>query len=392
MRERTDGELVAATLAADRPAVGELIDRHRPAAGRLARRLLRDALEAEDVVQEALLQTYLRLEELRDPERYGAWLCGIAANLAKMRLRASSRGVASLDELVGGMRVPPGVLAAPDPTPEQAAETRELLRALLAAVAALPDGHRDVVLMHHVEGLSCQEVACLLGRSTGAVRVRLHRARRELRELLGAAHPDVETPVAAGRPRKERRAMIEVTLEDVVVRAAATGDDLPRVLHPLRVVLLRERDGERLLPIWVGAPEGDALAFHRGGAATPRPMTVDLAVRMLELAGATIERVHVSSLRDSTFFGEIVLRTGDAVHEVDARPSDALNLAVRVGARITVDAAVLDEAGIPAADAFRALDEERELRGAAEEDEPGEWRSLTPELAMASWPKPHGQR
>jgi RNA polymerase sigma factor (sigma-70 family) len=387
MRERTDSELVAATLAGERTAFGELIDRHRPRAVRLARRLLRDPLEAEDVVQEALLQTFLRLEELREPDRFGAWLCGIAANLAKMRLRASARGLASLEELAGGMRAPPGVLAAPDPSPEQAAETRELLRLVLAAIDALPGGQRDVVLMHYVEGLSCQEIAALLGRSTGAVRVRLHRARRELRALLGAAHPETETTVAAGGPRKEHRAMIEVTLEDVVVRVEANGGDLPRVIHPLCIVLLRERDGDRLLPIWIGAPEGDALAVHRGGVATPRPLTIDLTLRMLELADARLERVHVSSLRDNTFYAVIGLRVGDAVHEVDARPSDALNLAVRVGAPITVDARVMEEAGIATSDTFRALDEEREKHG-VQEEQPGEWRSLSPALALRPWAPP----
>jgi len=387
MHRRRDSELVAATRAGEQAAFGELIDRHRPRAVGLARRFLRDPLEAEDAVQEALLQAFLRLEELREPERFGAWLFGIVANLAKMRLRASSRGIASLEELAGGMRVPPGLLAAPDPTPEQAVEARELLRRLLTAIDGLPGGQRDVVLMHYVEGLSCQEIAALLGRSTGAVRVRLHRARHELRDLLGAEHPETETPVAAGRPRKEQRAMIEVTLEDVVVRVEADGGDLPRVVHPLRIVLLRERDGERLLPIWVGAPEGDALALHHGGASTPRPLTIDLSVRMLELAGARVDRVHVSSLRDNTFYGVIALRVGDEVHDVDARPSDALNLAVRVGAPITVDATVMEAAAIPAADAFRALDEEREKHG-VQEEEPGEWRSLSPTLALRAWEPP----
>src|SRR5262245_28673353 len=123
MPRRTDGELVAATLAGERAAFGELIDRHRPRTVALARRLLRDPLEAEDVVQEALLQAYLGLEDLRAPERFGAWLGGIAANLAKMRLRAAVR----LD-LVGGRRVPTALLAAPDPGPEEIAEAHELLQ------------------------------------------------------------------------------------------------------------------------------------------------------------------------------------------------------------------------------------------------------------------------
>jgi RNA polymerase sigma factor (sigma-70 family) len=382
MRERTDSELVATALAGGREAFGELIDRHRPRAVALVRRLLRDPLEAEDVVQEALLQTYLRLEELREPGRFGAWLCGIAANLAKMRLRAGRRRLASLEDLDGGRRVPPGLLTAPDPAPDQVAEARELLRLVGAAVDVLPEGQREVVLLHYVDGLSCQEIAALLGRSTGAVRVRLHRARAELRALLRAAHPEPEPLVAATRPRKEGAPMIEVILEDVVVRVAP--DDGVAGQH--RIVLLRERDGDRTLPIWIGFPEGDALALHRAGAATPRPLTFDLMARLLDFAGAQIEQVTVSSLRDNTFFGVVTLRSGDEVHEVDARPSDALNLALRVGARVLVEREVMDQAAVPAADAFRRLDDEREKLGL--EPEEGEWRSLTPELVMASWPFP----
>jgi RNA polymerase sigma factor (sigma-70 family) len=382
MLRRTDSELVAATLGGDRAPFGELIDRHRPRALALARRLLRDPLEAEDVVQEALLQSYLRLVELREPARFGAWLCGIAVNLAKMRLRAPARSLVSLEELTGGQRVPPGLLAAPDPSPEQAVEARELLRLVRVAIDVLPDGQREVVLLHYLDGLSCQEIAALLGRSTGAVRVRLHRARAELRERLQAAHPAFQTPVAAAPPRSKEESVIEVATEDVVVRSLPDGD----LTGKNRIVLLHEREGDRTLPIWVGAPEGDALALQLGGAETPRPMTVDLAVRMLELSAARIERVAISSLRDHTFYGVVTLRVGDEVHEVDARPSDALNLALRVGAQVVVDPEVMEQAGVPSADAFRCLDEEQEKLGLEQEE--GEWRSLTPELVMASWPRP----
>jgi RNA polymerase sigma factor (sigma-70 family) len=382
MPRHTDGELVAATLAGDRTAFGLLIDRHRSRAVALARQLLRDSLEAEDVVQEALLQAYLGLEDLRAPDRFGAWLCGIAANLAKMRLRAAARV-----DLVGGRRVPLRLLATSDPGPEQVAEARELLGLVRAAIDALPAGQRDVVLMHYVDGLSCQEIAALLGRSTGAVRVRLHRARRELRETLGAVHPATDTTAAVAGPRKERT-MVEVTLEDVVVRVATDGSEPPRLAAPMRIVLLRERAGERLLPIWVGAPEGDPLALHRAGTTTPRPLTIELTLRLLEAAGGRVERITISSLREQTFYAVVALRAGEELHEVDARPSDALNLAVRSGAPILVDPEVMDEAAITAADAFGALDDERARHGLPEDEEPAEWRSLTPEIAMSSWPRP----
>src|SRR3982751_727962 len=91
MADLADELLVAAARRGDRDAFGRLVDRHRPRALALARRLLGDAAEAEDVVQEAVLRAYLALRDLREPSRFGAWLCGIALNLARIRRRGARR-------------------------------------------------------------------------------------------------------------------------------------------------------------------------------------------------------------------------------------------------------------------------------------------------------------
>lgn len=143
-----------------------------------------------------------------------------------------------------------------------------------------------------------------------------------------------------------------------------------------------------MLPIWVGPPEGDALALQLGGESMPRPMTADLMARLVEATGARIERVVVNSLREKTFYATIAVRAGDRVEEVDARPSDALNLAVRVGASIFVDPEVMDASGIAAeeaADRMVALEREWLERDEAK-DEPAEWRSVSPDLVKALYP------
>src|SRR5207249_1832873 len=111
--------------------------------------------------------------------------------------------------------------------------------------------------------------------------------------------------------------MIEVTLEDVIVRVVE-GDvpegEQPRLANErMRVVLLRERDGERRLPIWIGAFEGDALALHLGGESMPRPLTADLMARLVEATGGRIEHVRISSLRDKTFYAVVAVAVGDRV-------------------------------------------------------------------------------
>jgi RNA polymerase sigma factor (sigma-70 family) len=375
-----DGELVEAARAGDRRAFGELLGRHTARARAVVRALV-GAEDAEDVVQEAALCAYLDLSRLREPDRFGGWLCAIAVNLARMRLRRRDATVA-VEDWSGGLRVPPG-LASADLSPEEAIEARETLELVRRAIAILPDGQREAVLMHYVEGLSCQEIAALCGQSTGAVRVRLHRARAQLRErLLGL---DGTRTAEAG---KELSKMIEVTLEDVVVRVVEgeiPEGELPRLANErMRVVLLRERDGERRLPIWIGAFEGDALALHLGGESMPRPLTADLMARLVEATGGRIEHVRISSLRDKTFYAVVAVKAGDRLEELDARPSDALNLAARVGAPIFVDEEVLDQAGVLP----DALEPQLETTPFGDEAEPGRWRSLSPELVLSLHPPP----
>ena len=116
-----------------------------------------------------------------------------------------------------------------------------------------------------------------------------------------------------------------------------------RRLAPLCVVLLKEQGGERVLPMWIGLSEGLALMLQLRGTTTPRPMTYDLMARLLEVAEARVEQVTVTSLRDNIFYATLRVRVGDRVHDVDARPSDALNLALRVNAPIFVAPEVFEQ-------------------------------------------------
>jgi RNA polymerase sigma factor (sigma-70 family) len=277
----------------------------RPRVTAVARRLVGD--EADDVVQEAVLRAFLSLSSLRDPDRFEAWLCGIALNVAKMRLRR-----AAIEARVLAAAASNNLLLAQ--------EDRDLLDAVRDALDVLPPGQRDVVLMHYIDGLSCDEIAALLGSTPGAVRVRLHRARAQLRREL--------EPV---EPIPEEEPMVEMTLDDVLLESEGKQDV---------VVILKERDGDRRLPIWIGLPEGAMLAYRLHDASPPRPMTTDLMVELLRVTGADVTRVAITEVRESVFYAAI---TVDG-NEVDARPSDAINLAVRVGAPILVADPVLAHA------------------------------------------------
>lgn len=116
-----------------------------------------------------------------------------------------------------------------------------------------------------------------------------------------------------------------------------------------------------VLPIWIGQLEATSILVAVEQAAVPRPLAHDLMRSMIETLGAELVRVEVTRIDDGTFYAEIILRAGERIVTVDARPSDAVALASRTGAGIWVAEDVMDEAGVPdvltESDASERLDE-----------------------------------
>lgn len=112
------------------------------------------------------------------------------------------------------------------------------------------------------------------------------------------------------------------------------------------IVLLRERAGRRHIPIWIGAPEAQAIAAALDGLEPPRPQTHDLLRLVVETLGATVDRVDVVELKDSVYFADLQLSREKETFHVSTRPSDAIALAVRAGAQVFVSSQVLADAGI----------------------------------------------
>jgi hypothetical protein len=112
------------------------------------------------------------------------------------------------------------------------------------------------------------------------------------------------------------------------------------------ILLLREQDGTRYLPIWIGTPEATAIALALEGVEPQRPMTHDLLKQVLDHLGASVHQIRVTELREGTFFADLVLGTAQGEVIVSSRPSDAIALAARTGSPITAERSLLDEAGV----------------------------------------------
>ncbi len=125
------------------------------------------------------------------------------------------------------------------------------------------------------------------------------------------------------------------------------------------IVLLREEEGSRFLPIFIGSPEATAIVYALQGMETPRPMTHDLFKTVLDDQAVRLVRVDITELHDGTFYAEIELDRAGTTSRISSRPSDAIALAVRYGGDIPIyaDESVLDEAGV----LFEADEEEQEV-------------------------------
>jgi bifunctional DNase/RNase len=112
------------------------------------------------------------------------------------------------------------------------------------------------------------------------------------------------------------------------------------------ILLLRERDGSRYLPIWIGTPEATAIALALEGVETARPLTHDLLRTVVEALGADVEQVNVTGLEGGTFFADLILDADGDELTISSRPSDAIALATRTGSPVFASRALLDEAGV----------------------------------------------
>jgi len=321
----TDSHLVAMARAGDKAAFVALMERHEEAMVRAALRVTRDPEAAREVVQEAVVAAYLSLRYLRDDESAGAWLRGIAANVARQSLRVR-RTTGPLSDV------------AAESAPDAAVERREVSEAVRGALDALPSKSREAATLFYVERLSLREIAHATGSSIVAVKGRLHRARRHLQDRLGWLYRELY-----GRPaRRKERPMTRLVIADVVPLDEGTC-----------AVVLVDAAGGRVLPIWIDPAIGRLIALALRGRRFPRPLTYDLMANLLEATEATADRVRIEALRESTFYAVVQLRVGERTRDVDARPSDALALAVRLNAPIFAADDVLATAGVPIPDEYR---------------------------------------
>ena len=137
--------------------------------------------------------------------------------------------------------------------------------------------------------------------------------------------------------------MVRVTIADMVKKDWTDRSGFKQTSY---VMVLCDEVGKRALLVWIDPITGQAIAAGLSEFSTPRPLTFNFLVGLIQAIGARIEQVRIESLKNTTFYGVVRISVGKKVSEVDARPSDAIALAVRTGSPIYVAENVLEEAGL----------------------------------------------
>jgi RNA polymerase sigma factor (sigma-70 family) len=311
MDQITDAELVDQVRGGDKEAFGQLVERYQQMVGHIARKMVADEWIAHELAQEAILQAYLSLNHLRDASRFKSWLYGITLNICRSYLHDQKMDMLSLETIMGG--VSSDIITNFDDTvdPQMIAEAHDLHRLVLDAIDELSSRDREATLLFYYEQLTLQEIAALSGVSVGAIKGRLHRARKQLQERLSIVY--------VPERRKEQRKMNtrQVTIDAV--------RELPSTRQCFMVL---KDDHDARLVICIGKAEALTIAAGLTESSPPRPTTAHLMASLFDVTGIQLKEVRIEACKDDIYYAVITVADGKGEHDLDARPSDALALAV----------------------------------------------------------------
>jgi RNA polymerase sigma factor (sigma-70 family) len=286
-----DAELVRRSRQSDTDAFGELVERHQRLVFGVALARCGDPALAEDLAQEAFVTAWRDLDRLRDVDRVGTWVAGIARNLASSAVRTRSRRA-----------TPPAIEIPSVPTPEDAVLDREDRELLGRALQDVPSAHREALVLYYLEGESIARIAENLNISEDLVKQRLSRGRRALRE--GVADR-VESALSRVRERPALRAGVIAALATAGTRKAAAASAAGKVLAVMTINKVAIALGALAAigsGIWLSSRgHGDSARASSVASAPPATAAVTTTVRRIdpETRKKLVESIHSAQQRNA---------------------------------------------------------------------------------------------
>lgn len=306
-----DAKLVLLAQDGNRAAFGELYARHAALVKGIIQRV--NQAECDDIAQETFLVAFLTIRRLRKPESFTSWLWGITMNVCRQRWRSQKRMNNYQHRFFFAEGMPDRSFS-----PYALTETGEHVAMVRRAMERLSKKLRTSALLFYFEYLPIREIAKLQNITESAVKTRLHRARNSLRSML--------VPTKGGLKKEQQMTQVEIL--DVL------GEEQ---------VIFVDRKGRRAFSVYMDKQQAFSIVVSIGKLHPPRPMTFAFFAEVLRQANVQVAHVLITELKEGTFYAVVKLHDGT---EIDARPSDAVNLALTLELPIYADETVFEKIGI----------------------------------------------
>jgi bifunctional DNase/RNase len=255
-------------------------------------------------------------------------------NVCRSHFRHQKINFLSFEEIMGGIKVDGDIFRSAFPSPMKVAQEQELYHLVLEAVNSLSPKNRTTVLLFYFEQLTIYEISALLNSSISAVKGRLYKARKQLKDKLLPLYLEDGSIISTNQNTKS---MIKVTVADLVFSPIDTENCM---------VILWDEANRRSLPVFVGISQGETIFKILTETSMTRPMTLQFMSNMLEAANVNLESVKIESLEEDIYYAVASLNSNGQIQEIDARPSDAIPLALLMNSPIYVNEAVMKEAAV----------------------------------------------
>ncbi|QBD76430.1 sigma-70 family RNA polymerase sigma factor [Ktedonosporobacter rubrisoli] len=339
MKEKLDAELVSLARVGDKQAFHELIERYQVMAMCLGLRFCGEQETARELVQEAILQAYLSLDQLQHEERFKNWFYGIVLNVCRNWRRTSRQDqFVSLDGLANSRSFESSLLENANSLyidPQEIIEAQELRKLVEQAMNMLSLNKRQVAHLFYYEDLSIQEIAHLLNISPMAAKSRLHKGREQLRAYLQSLLPDY-----ARKAIEHRKATKMVPVKVARVLRGPSGTNM---------ILLDERNLRALLlkfPRPLNMNLLQRMHISAQADAIKEPSTTDLMAELLNTLGGELQKVAIDALEGYILYAQLHLRLAQEQQSINAHLHDALPLALHLHCPFVVSEEVFKQKGV----------------------------------------------
>lgn len=334
MKEKSDDQLIRECLNGNSNAFNVLIDRYQYLVYGMCYHFTQNFTDAKDLTQETFISAFLNLHQLRNLDKFSAWLRQVSVNVCRMWRRRQDRyRKVSIEEVREE-----DLADKNSPSPQEIVETKELQSIVRKALSCLPLKNRLTLTLYHIDGLTYREISGFLNIPKTTIKSRLYKARKKLRkEVLKMVNQEFQQIPLPDDFANQVLQEVRVTrieginsIEDLRAMKQAN-----KQVYPALILTSKEKPNRHLF-IWIGVSEGISIFATQQGRIPPRPLTHDLMVSLLKATNASVQKVIVTDLRGKTFIGKIILQCNGQIKEIDCRPSDAVAIAVRVKAPIFV--------------------------------------------------------